>query len=233
MVCSFPNFTALFDSDIRDEIVRCLIRPRLGLVFTLHRHYTEQGEGLVTGSLDHPWASWIQYHKCLFVLKIESDWAQRAESSGVQHNKPLSVAAHLSRQEALLHSTAHTATGYSPNLWSSLFLGIFPGSWSGPLPVSLGPGWLSLDSGQLSVTFSIFSVGDLALPPILILTLLPVPVSFLVITISLSSTLAPLTSAAELLFLLPALGRVLLPWKAENPFCGLWACNLKQWDCKT
>ena len=80
----------------------------------------------------------------------------------------------------------------------------------------------------MSVTLSIFSVGDLALPPIRILTLLPVPVSFLVITISLSSTLAPLTSAAELLFLLPALGRVLLPWKAENPFCGLRACNLKQ-----
>ena len=106
-----------------------------------------------------------------------------------------------------------------------MFLGIFPGS-SGPLPVSLRSDSLSLDSGQLSVTFSMFSVGDLALPPILIRTLLPVPVSFLVITISLSSALAPVPSAASLLFLF-ALGRVLLPWKAENPVWGLRACNLK------
>lgn len=57
-------------------------------------------------------------------------------------------------------------------------LDIFPPA-AGPLPV--------LGSTQLSDTDWMFSVGDLADPPILILTLLPPPVSFLVMTISLSS----------------------------------------------
>ena len=47
----------------------------------------------------------------------------------------------------------------------------------------------------------------------LCLTLLPVPVSFLVITISLSSTDPPPTIPVTVFFLVPALGRVLLPWK--------------------
>ena len=75
----------------------------------------------------------------------------------------------------------------------------------GPLPVT--------GSTQLSDADWMFSVGDLAAPPILILTLLPPPVNFLVMTISLSSTL----ELAWLgLFLAPALGRVLLPWKADS-----------------
>ena len=67
-------------------------------------------------------------------------------------------------------------------------------------------------STQLSDTDWMFSVGDLAAPPILILTLLPPPVSFLVITIWLSSWLV---LAPRALVLAPVLGRVLLPWKAE------------------
>ena len=77
----------------------------------------------------------------------------------------------------------------------------------GPLPVA-GTG-----STQLSDADWMFSVGDLAEPPILILTLLPPPVNFFVITISLSSTLE---LAGLVLFLAPALGRVLLPWKADS-----------------
>ena len=67
-------------------------------------------------------------------------------------------------------------------------------------------------STQLSEADWMFSVGDLADPPILILTLLPPPVNFLVMTISLSSTL----EVAWLVFLAPVLGRVLLPWKADS-----------------
>ena len=75
----------------------------------------------------------------------------------------------------------------------------------GPLPVT--------GSTQLSDADWMFSVGDLAAPPILILTLLPPPVNFLVMTISLSSTLELVWLG---LFLAPALGRVLLPWKADS-----------------
>ena len=67
---------------------------------------------------------------------------------------------------------------------------------------SQGSGWL-------------FSVGDRAAPPILILTLLPPPVTFLVMTIWSSWLVLSWLG----LFLAPALGRVLLPWKAEKEFC--------------
>ena len=138
MVCSFPNFTALFDSGIRDEIVRRLIRPRLCLVFTLHRHYTEQGWGLVTWSFGH----WTTFEPGRFNFTNASLSQKqrlielRAESSGVQHNnnEPLSVAAHLSRQEALQLSAQHTPPSHRP-LTESLKLVVswyFPRQLVGP-----------------------------------------------------------------------------------------------------
>ena len=105
-----------------------------------------------------------------------------------------------------LHHCVTVLLCYSPRVIVLFSDDIFPPpARPGPLPVA--------GSTQLSDADWMFSVGDLAEPPILILTLLPPPVNFFVITISLSSTLE---LAGLVLFLAPALGRVLLPWKADS-----------------
>ena len=99
MVCSFPNFTALFESGIQDEIVRRLIRQRLGLVFSITPRKA--------------WTPLKLGNSQMLLISLKNRNRFHWISGDFTITGSLSVAAHLSRQEALpAQCTPHTpATG--------------------------------------------------------------------------------------------------------------------------
>ena len=87
MVCSFPNFTALFESGIQDEIVRRLIRQRLGLVFSITPRKA--------------WTPLKLGNSQMLLISLQNRNRFHWISGDFTITGSLSVAAHLSRQEAL------------------------------------------------------------------------------------------------------------------------------------